>query len=127
MSICCFSSQSWSRKKTPVCCFSSRTWDRVAVCRRLATREVVQFITHGYDTYLGSELDRFRERFPMDECAFDYLSKAATEVQTKVLQNFRPKNQDHSFCDKLLQQEAHSNDASKQPPPPCKRTTYPKR
>lgn len=37
-----------------------------------------------------SELQMFRRRFPMDDRAFDYLQSAPGEVQTRVLNTFKP-------------------------------------
>ncbi|CAE8618661.1 unnamed protein product, partial [Polarella glacialis] len=37
------------------------------------------------------QLESFRERFPMDDRAFDYLCVSAADVQREALQNFSPK------------------------------------
>lgn len=40
-----------------------------------------------------ARLDSFRERYPMDEKAFEYLCTAGTDLQSEALRNFAPRNE----------------------------------
>ncbi|CAJ1422734.1 unnamed protein product [Effrenium voratum] len=41
----------------------------------------------------AAELAAFRERYPMDERAYEYLTSSAASAQRKVLQDFKPSNE----------------------------------
>eukprot|EP00435_Cladocopium_sp_Y103_P024264 s946_g5.t4 len=43
-----------------------------------------------------AKLDGFRERYPMDDRAFEYLCTAGTDLQSEVLRNFAPKNENET-------------------------------
>lgn len=43
-----------------------------------------------------AKLDSFRERYPMDERAFEYLCTAGTDLQSEVLRNFAPRNENET-------------------------------
>eukprot|EP00438_Fugacium_kawagutii_P029922 Skav232668 [mRNA] locus=scaffold698:205106:214384:+ [translate_table: standard] len=47
----------------------------------------------GMDGISRAKLDIFREKYPMDDRAFDYLCAAGSDLQIEVLHTFEPKNQ----------------------------------
>lgn len=49
-----------------------------------------------------AKLDLFRERFPMDERAFQYLCNSSVEMQREALQNFLPRNLDETDYSRQL-------------------------
>ncbi|OLQ00879.1 hypothetical protein AK812_SmicGene16413 [Symbiodinium microadriaticum] len=49
-----------------------------------------------------AKLELFRERFPMDERAFQYLCSATPEMQREVLASFSPKNMDETDFSRQL-------------------------
>eukprot|EP00930_Biecheleria_cincta_P087434 TRINITY_DN76665_c0_g1_i1.p1 TRINITY_DN76665_c0_g1~~TRINITY_DN76665_c0_g1_i1.p1 ORF type:complete len:705 (-),score=109.87 TRINITY_DN76665_c0_g1_i1:60-2174(-) len=48
------------------------------------------------------QLDLFRQRFPMDDRAFEYLVNSSADMQKETLQNFLPKNLDETDYSRQL-------------------------
>lgn len=69
------------------------------------------------------ELDDFRDRFPCDEDAFNYILNSSPEVQVTVVQNFKPKNEGEADYSALVigftkrqRQNLQSVGPARQPP-----------